>query len=185
MKAIFGVLLCYVFFTSQCFAIKGGPVYPGATNVLTTGTYAAVMLPSATESPFENSIGLFSINLPKTGLGTGTLVIFQTGQTYTGTIQGLTDPDSAQLHGLLNATFPYDITIQTSTDDNGNPVFTTQTVVAVASGQLNAQLKANAQQFSTSSVRITGTADVQFSLTVNNVDSEVKYDVFGFQQSTL
>ena len=175
MKAILGVLLCYVFCTAQCFAHKGGPFDGGGVTIATTGTFAGVLLPDPNISPFENSIGLFTVVFPKTGLGTGSLVIFQTGQTYVGTIQGLIDPKGAVVAALLYATFPYSRTIQTSTDDNGNPVFTTQTVIAVASGQLGGKV--------TSSARITGSADVQFSLTINNVDSEVVYDVFGFKQA--
>ena len=174
MKAILGSLLCFVLFASECFALKGGPPYPVGT-VVTTGTYAAVMVPDPVHSPGTNSIGLFSAVFPQTGLGTGTLIIFQTGQTYIGTIQGLIDPKGAVISALLNATFPYLITVQTGTDDNGNPIFTTETVVAVASGQLFGKVTTN--------LRILGTADVQFSLTVNNVDSEVIYDVFGFKQA--
>jgi hypothetical protein len=174
MKALLGSLLCYVLFASQCFALKGGPPYPGNAASL-VGTYAGILTPNPIASPGTNSIGLFSAVFPQTGLGTGTLVIFQTGQTYTGTIQGLIDPKGAVLSALLYATFPYVITIQTSTDSNGNPVFTTETVVAVASGQLFGKVQTN--------FRITGLADVQFSLTVNNVDSEVIYDVFGFKQA--
>ena len=175
MKAILGVLLCYVLFASECFAHKGGPFDGGGVTISTTGTFAGVLLPDPNISPFANSIGLFTAVFPKTGLGTGSLVIFQTGQTYTGTIQGLIDPKGAVVAALLYATFPYSRTIQTSTDDNGNPVFTTETVVAVASGQLGGKI--------TNTARVTGFADVQFSLTVNNVDSEVVYDVFGFKQA--
>ena len=176
MKALFASLLCGVLFASQCFALKGGPPYPGTTASL-TGTYAAVMFPDPVYSPFDNSIGLWSATFPETGLGTGTLIIFQTGQTYTGTIQGLIDPKASALSALLYATFPYLITVQTGTDDNGNPIYTTETVVAVASGQLFGKLKTNS--------RILGTADVQFSLKVNNVDSEVIYIVDGFRQAGL
>jgi hypothetical protein len=179
MKAVFGVLLCYVLFASQCFAIKGGPIYSGPSNVTATGTFAGVLLPN--EFSGSNSIGLFSINLPTTGLGTGPLFIFQTGETYTGTIQGIVDPDSAKFFALLNATFPFITTIQTGTDTNGNPTFTSETVVASASGRLNGQLAGTSQNGS-SSTRITGTADVQFAEFVNKVDSEIVYDVFGFRQ---
>lgn len=183
MKSILAVLLCYVFFSSQCYAISGGPVYGGGTNVTTTGTFAGVLLPN--ENSFRsNSIALFSIALPSSGLGTGLLVIFQTGETYTGTIQGIADPDSAKFFALLSATFPFLFTTQTGTDKDGNPTFTTTTVVASASGRLNGQFIANSTQFSTSSTRITGTADVQFAQFVNQVDSEIVYDVFGFRQGS-
>jgi hypothetical protein len=175
MKAILATLLCYVFFQAQCFAHKGGPFEEGKGTFPTTGTFAGVLLPDPNISPFENSIGLFTAVFPKTGLGTGTLIIFQTGQTYTGTIQALIDPKGGAVSGLLYATFPYIKTVQTGTDDKGNPIFTTVNVVAVASGQLDAKV--------TRTSRLTGFADVQFSLTVNNVDSEVLYDVFGFKQA--
>lgn len=174
MKAMLGSLLCLVLFASQCFAIKGGPPYPGGT-IVTTGTYAGVLLPNPAISPFTNSIGLFSAVFPQTGLATGVLILFQTGQTYTGTVQGLVDPKSAVVTALLYASFPYLTTVQSGVDDKGNPTFTTVTVIAVASGQLNSKV--------TNSARLTGTADVQYSLTVNNVDSEVVYDVFGFKQA--
>ena len=174
MKALLGSLLCYVLFSTQCYAIKGGPPYPGGSFPV-TGTYAGVLLPNSQVSFFENSIGLFNVVFPTTGVGAGTLVIFQTGQTYVGTVQGLVDPKGSIIYALLYATFPYLTTIRTGTDDNGQPIYTTQTVVAVASGQLNGKI--------TSAARITGFADVQFSLTVNNVDSEVVYDVFGFKQA--
>lgn len=193
MKGILGVLLCYVLFSSQCFAIDGGPVYPSPTgsptatptaisNVVTTGTFAGVLLPNARKSPRSNSIALFSVSLPDSGLGSGPLVIFQTGETYTGTLQGTADPDSAKFFALINATFPFVTTTQTGTDANGNPIFTTQTVVAVASGRLNGQLIVNPIQGSAAPTRITGTADVQFAQFVNQVDSEIIYDVFGFRQ---
>ena len=96
---------------------------------MTTGTFAGVLLPNE-DSPGSNSIALFSITFPTTGLGTGALVIFQTGETYTGTVQGIVDPDSAVFSGLLDASFPFLFTTQTGTDDKGNPIFTTTTVIA-------------------------------------------------------
>lgn len=173
MKAILGSLLCYVLFASQCFALKGGPFDGGGGQVATTGTFAGVLLPQP--ESFANSIGLFTAIFPETGLGTGTLVIFQTGQTYVGTVQGLVDPKGGVVRALLYATFPYVTTVPSGVDDKGNQTFETVTVIAVASGQLIGKL--------TRSSRVTGTADVQFSLTVNNVNSEVTYDVFGFKQA--
>ena len=119
--------------------------------------------------------------MPTSGLGTGTLVIFQTGETYTGTIQGITDRESTNFYALLNASFPY-VFISTTKDKDGNPVQTPIDVIATASGRLNGQFTGNDRQFSTTSTRITGCADVQFALTVNNVDTEIVYDVFGFRQ---
>jgi hypothetical protein len=181
MRILLACLMCIVLAASECFAIKGGPDY-GSAGVRTTGTYAAVMTPSA-DSPAANSIGLFSVQIPKTGLGTGPLVIFEQGQTYVGTVQGTADPDSGKLTLLVYGSFPYITTVPSGTDSMGNPTFTTVTVIAVASGQLKGRIKANPNAFSTASARIVGKSDVEFSLTVNNPFDEIIYDVRGFKQS--
>lgn len=183
MKILLVCLMCIVLTASECFAIDGGPVY-GKAQVKTTGVYAGVMTPDPTQSPGSNSFGLFSLTIPKTGLGTGPLIIFEQGQTYVGTAQGTADPDSAKLTALLYGSFPYIISVPSGTDSMGNPTFTTATVIAVASGPLKGRVKAN-QNFSTASARIIGTADVEFSLTVNNPFDEVIYNVRGFKQSEL
>src|ERR1051326_306443 len=152
MKTVLAVLLCYLLFDAECcFVHKGGPFEGGKGVIPSTGTYAGVLMPDPVVSPFTNSIGLFSVVFPTTGLGTGTLVIFQTGQTYTGSVQGLIDPKGGKISALLYASFPYVRTIQTGTDDAGNPIFTTETVISVASGQMNAKVTATS--------RVTGTAD--------------------------
>lgn len=183
MKAILGALLCFVFFQSECFALKGGPPYPGGT-VVTTGTYAGVFLPDAVQPPQrsggqvdKNSIGIFTLVFPTAGIGSGRLVIFQTGQTSTGTLQGIVDPKGGVISALINATFPFTEIIQTGVDPTTKqPIFTTESFIAVASGQLNGK--------TTVLSRITGTADVEFSLSVNDPSrSEVIYDVFGFKQA--
>jgi hypothetical protein len=178
MKILLAGLMCGLLTTLQCFAIDGGPVYPGGTAVLTTGTYAGVMLPDPVQSPFANSIGLFSITIPQAGLGTGPFVVFTSGETYIGTVQGTADPDSGKLFALVNATFPV---IEVVPNPDGSS--TSITFNAVASGQVKGLIRANPNVFSTSAARITGSADVQFSLTVNNIDDEIIYQVFGFRQT--
>ena len=200
MKALLGVLLCYVFTMTQSFAVSGGPW--GRNSVTVTGTYAGVFLPvshsPACVNPITgepvfclgqptglNSIGLFSLQVSTTGIGTGPVVIFTFGQTYTGTFQGVADPDSSALRGLINATFPYVHTVQTSTDSNGNPVFTTETVLAVASGQVKGKVNSNTNTQSTAGARLRGQADVSFSLTVNNPFDDIIYKMSGFKQASL
>jgi hypothetical protein len=94
MKALFASLLCLVFTISQSFAIGGGPNYGGA-GITTTGIYAGIMMPGEL-SPGANSLGLFSLTIPRTGLGTGDVIIFEAGETYTGTFTGTADPDSRE-----------------------------------------------------------------------------------------
>ncbi|MBV9009011.1 MAG: hypothetical protein JO354_07575 [Verrucomicrobia bacterium] len=180
MKALFGSLLCLVFTVAQCFALGGGPNY-GGPGVTTTGIYAGVMTPGDL-SPGANSLGLFSVTIPKTGLGTGTVIIFNVGETYTGTFTGIADPDSAQLTGEVDAEFPYTYSVPSGVT-NGVTTYTTVTVVAKAAGKLTGQLAANTNVYSSASVRLTGSADVQFSLSVNNPFNEIVYDVIGFKQA--
>jgi hypothetical protein len=92
------------------------------------------------------------------------------------------DPDSAKLVGEIDASFPF-VEIVRGLDSSGNITETSITVAATAAGQLNAQLSANQNMFSTASVRMNGTADIQFSLTVNNPFNEIVYDVIGFKQA--
>jgi hypothetical protein len=175
--------MCLVLVASQSFALKGGPDF-GAGKIKTTGTYAGVMLPGAL-SPGSNSLGLFTLQIPKTGLGSGTVVIFTAGQTYTGTIQGSADPDSAKFIGEIAASFPFIEVVAGPPDSNGNPTTTTITVAAVAAGGVQGKMKKNKNIFSTASVRLKGTADIEFSLTVNNPFDEIIYDVSGFKQAEV
>lgn len=180
MKAVFCCLICLAFTISQSFAISGGPDY-GSGGISTTGIYAGVMMPNDL-SPGANSLGLFSLTIPRTGLGTGDVIIFEAGQTYTGTFTGTADPDSARLIGEIDASFPY-VTFVQSVDADGKVTITSITVSATAAGQLNAHLAANSNRFSSAGVRMKGTADIQFSLTVNNPFNEIVYDVIGFKQA--
>ena len=183
MRALLGCLLCLVLGTAQAFAVKGGPVFGGA-QVRTTGVYAGVLTPGPL-SPGANSLGLFSMTIPRNGLGTGPVVVFTAGQTYNGTIQGTADPDTAKFTGVLRATFPFLTTVPAGFDDDGNPQFETVSVVAVAAGQVNGTIRQNENLFSTSSVRLVGTSNVQFSLTVNNPFTQIGYIVTGFKQSEI
>lgn len=183
MKSLLGCLLCLVLGTAQCFALKGGPDF-GGSQVRTTGIYAGILVPGPL-SPGSNSLGLFSMTIPRNGLGTGPVVIFTEGETYNGTIQGTADPDSAAFIGVLRATFPFLITVPAGVDENGNQQFDTATVVAVAAGRVNGTIRQNTNIFSAASARLTGTAEVEFSLSVNNPFTKIGYDVIGFKQSDI
>jgi hypothetical protein len=187
MKTLLGCLMCLVFTISQSFAISGGPFSGGGGQVSTTGTYAGVLTPTThvacdTCDPgitSLNQLGLFTVSVPKTGLGTGTTLFFNEGDIYSGTIQATADTDSAKLTGILSANFPY-IIIVTSTDSTGHTTQTPVTVSAEASGKVNAKVK---NRRGSNSVRLTGTADVQFELTVNHPFDEIIYKLIGFKQS--
>jgi hypothetical protein len=182
MKSLFGCLLCLVLGTAQSFALKGGPDF--GSQVRTTGIYAGIMVPGPL-SPGANSIGLFSVTIPSTGLGTGQVVIFEAGQTYTGTFLGIADPDSAALTGEIDASFPFVEVVPSGTNTTGVQQFTTITVVAKAAGKLEGQIRANRNLFSTANARIVGTANIEFSLSVNNPFTQIAYIVLGFKQQDI
>lgn len=167
MKSVLGLLLCLVLGTAQTFAISGGPVF-GTGNISTTGTYAGVLTPGPL-SPGANSIGLFSLTIPKTGLGTGTVVIFAAGLTYTGTFQGTADPDTARLIGEIDATSTVEI------GDSGG--------VEIAVGRMLGRIKPNKNFFSTATARLVGTSNIQFSFAANDPFTQIDYKVRGFKQS--
>jgi hypothetical protein len=177
MKTVFACLCCLVLGTAQTFALKGGPDF--GSRVSTTGIYAGIMTPGPL-SPGANSIGLFSVTIPRTGLGTGQVVIFQVGETYTGTFTGIADPDSAKLTGEIDASFPV---ISSTINSSGNVV--TTTFLAKAAGKMQGSIRANKNLFSTAAARIVGTANIQFSLTVNNPFTQIGYIVIGFKQQSL
>jgi hypothetical protein len=88
--------------------------------------------------------------------------------------------DSAKLYGESDANFPIVRNIPTGVDNKGNTIYTIETVIAVAAGQLNGQLSANSNIFSSATVRLNGSTDIQFSEYVND---EIVYEVFGFKQA--
>jgi hypothetical protein len=179
MRILLASLMCLVLTSAECFALKGGPVF-GGTKTSTTGTYAGVFMP--TEA--RNSLAIFSLQIAQTGIGTGTLLIFDVGQIYSGTLQATGDPDKGKVTGLVRATFPYITTVPSGTDSDGHPTFTTTTVVATAAGTMQGKVKANNRFSGVTSTRLGGTADVEFSLTVNNPFDEIIYDIIGFKQSS-
>ena len=144
----------------------------------TTGIYAGVLYPVSV----VNSIGLFSVTVPRTGLGTGAIYLFANSSAYTGTMQAVADPDSADFTGFLDAGFNFVQTIQTSTDQNGNPVFTTQVLRAVASGRIDGEVKAS-PAFSQTAARLTGESLIQFNPSFGS--SGLLYQLVGFKQSEI
>ncbi len=174
MKAILGLLLCYVLFASQCFAIKGGPVYPGGT-VNVTGNFAGVLNPTKTG---VNALGIFTVSIPLTGLASGSFLIFQSGRTFVGTIQGLADPRTATLKAVVQG-----IPVVTQTDPTGPGGIIITTLNVHADGLLEAQIKAPpASNFFNSRTLLTGTSSITVTI-AGEVDSILDFDVDGFFQS--
>lgn len=141
MKILLGALMCLVMTTVQSLAVAGGPAYPAGTNI--TGTYAGVLEPvfDPTDPFSSNSLGIFSLGVPTTGLSTGTFVMFFQGTVFRGSIQGVGSPLDGTLKAVLSATFSI---TNTSTLSDIFGIFltgTTTSVSARAEGNLKASVK--------------------------------------------
>lgn len=184
MKALLGSLLCLVLFSSECFAIKGGPPYPASTNII--GTYAGVLQPAFDPTdPFSsNSLGVFTLGVPSIGASSGTFVMFTRGRVFGGTIQGVGDPNKATLSALLDASFNYTLSFL-----DGSGTLQSIQVTASVNGPLTAKVTATRSPFAVSSARIVGSAVAFISngAVENNgdptIDGTLSLSVVGFKQS--
>ena len=186
MKAILGSLLCLVLFASECFALKGGPPYPTGTNI--AGVYAGVLQQTFTPPKFGEppecappSLGIFTLGIPTSGASTGDFIMFTRGRVFGGSIQGVSDPGSAQLTAILDATFTYMIT---SVDP---PI----SVTASVTGTLTATITAPNNPLSPTSAFLNGSAfvDEDNGFISGNGDPLIvctlPLEVMGFRQSTV
>lgn len=89
--------MCLVLTVSEGFALKGGPIYPVAKNVV--GTYSGVMTPTDA----SNTLGIFTVGIPDAGLATGTITIFTGIRTFVGTIRGFGNPETGIFRGAIQA----------------------------------------------------------------------------------
>jgi len=196
MKSVLGCLMCLVFTMSQSFAISGGPFGRGVNVV---GTYAGVIkrpsdspplvLPAGCVSPVAacsaNSLGVFSVEVPPTGISSGTFVMFSQGRIFTGTIRGTADPGQAKLTGVLNATFNFTVTDNTKTPP------TTTSVTASANGNLKTTIRNVSSQttLGVAATRLAGTATLNIDqgdvnrLNETCVTCFMTLRVVGFKQS--
>lgn len=182
MKAILATLLCYLLVQAQCFAHKGGPFEGGKGQVATTGIYAAILMPSACSNCLgSNTLGLFTMTVPETGLASGTAFMFGFGASFTGTIQGAVDPKTANLYAVFKTEF--DITVQQTID-------TTVIFAYLANGQLTDNKIVAGRGFSMP--RINGVANITFSTSPGGSKylpgfpeeaQAVPYTVLGFKQA--
>ena len=187
MKILLACLMCVVLSATECFAISGGPWGGGGGQVVVTGTYAGVLVPIPTVlapgpppvTLTDNSLVLFTMKVPNTGLASGTSAVFRNGFFYTGTIQGSADPDSARLTGIVASEFSQDRqtgTITVTEHYEGNGQFTNAKIVADTKGVALA--------------RIRGKASITYALGANGTDvlrgdsgGPILYKIRGFKQS--
>jgi hypothetical protein len=184
MKAILATLLCYLLIQAQCFAHKGGPFEGGKGQIPINGIYSAILIPTCTNCVGSNTLGLFTMTVPATGLASGTAFMFGFGASLTGTIQGAIDPKTAKLYAVFHTEL--DITVQQTID-------TTVTYVFLANGQLTDNKIVAGKGFSMP--RISGSANIIFSTSHDSQDDskspipdfpisqQVPYTVLGFKQA--
>jgi len=204
MRFVLALLTCFLFLNAETtFAIPAGPVTSEDTSVV--GTYAGLLIPEDTSSdtlggsggssgsgfdsqPTADSLGLFTMGIPDTGLGSGTFVMFSSGRVYTGTITAFGDPDAGTIHGILEATYNY--TLATTANDG---TITDTSVTAGVHGSMDAETQTSYNPFSNSTgtgVRISGEATLDIDQGEVNLDGTPvitdtqKFTVDGVQQST-
>ena len=129
MKKILSLLLACVFVQTQCWALSGGPIYPGA-GFPASGekfVYGGAMIPRSG----SNSMGVFFVSAPVGEIGTGQFSFFIEGELVTGEMTGTTDDQgnfSAVFQGATRETG--DVTTSTTTGSTeGSLSEGTQTVV--------------------------------------------------------
>jgi hypothetical protein len=156
------------------YATSGGPQYPVDTDL--SGSYSGVMKPrraDATPTPSaspedHNSLGVFSVTVPQSGLGNGAFVLFSHGEIYSGSISAEADPTRASLNGVL----------------------TSSSSTSAATNELNGKMDARAQHtidtpFSSVGVQLRGHAFLDFedSAAPDVVVRSETMRVRGFKQS--
>jgi hypothetical protein len=196
MKILLAALMCFVLCSSECFALKGGPVYP-ATTASISGTYAGVMqgVFDPTNPRSQNTLALFSLKIPQTGLADGVVVVFVAGRTFVGTMAGVGNPNTTTVSGVIQATS--ETTIVLCPPPNNVIIIDPSSVDVTdrADGTLNASIRTTRQAVvSVSGTLLVGTAAITASLTVRNPDpanctstvtipSAISLQVDGFKQS--
>ena len=190
MRAVLSLLLCFVLLESQALAAHTRGPGGIATNVV--GTYAGVLLPDTTAAvagaAADNTLAVFNLSVPSTGLSTGAFLAFSNGRVFNGTINGIGDPDVGSILAVLQATFNFTLE-ETTTGTNGQLQVVSVPITATLTGNMKATV-AQAELGSTSLGRLTGTAhlDVNFGA-VSRVDfapiisDTIDFIVDGFKQS--
>ncbi len=108
MKTILAILLGFIVSEAPVLAIHGGYTLGSAQSAI--GTYAGVLVPvsdinlsgttavtgttGAVAGGFgSNSLGIFTLSIPSSGIGGGQVLIFSSAQGMSGTITALPDPN--------------------------------------------------------------------------------------------
>ncbi len=217
MKRILSFLLCVILLKAQAFAIHG-PLEGADSGTILVGTYSGTLIPvdanqgtrvfdltTGEQTGTLNSIGLFTVAVPTSGIGQGSFLIFTEGRSFSGTITAVGDPGTGTLTAILEATYTYTDFLR---DDNGDLVYqatTTNgtTTIAPQTGTFQSAVRGSLFAKVTSSIsninattaasgnfgRIAGTAETANVFVGPNgagelvTDKIVSYTVDGVKQS--
>lgn len=197
MKKLLPLLLCYVFLTSESWALSGGPVFGGGSTGTTIGTYAGVLIPDndptvnpgISSSVLANSLGVFVVGVPQTNLASGSFVYFQSGETYVGTIIGVADPDRLTFQGLVKAQFDILTRVTVPVTNGGTTTAVVSSPGGFANGSIDCEFEPGAGFSSvgavgSSTVRIRGDARLTITATATTSNTFLTLSVDGYKQST-
>lgn len=197
MQRVLSLLVAFVFFQTQAWALSGGPFQQTqGANII--GTYAGVLIPTfdpfvdvigrnQNGEPLATSIGLFAFAQPDVGFASGPLLAFVEGTPLLGTITGLIDPEDGHFQAVISGQSTYDVVF----DLNGDGMIDLTTPIQ-ATGSVDAQIEpvrtfaGNATGLN--SARVVGTAGIDIFLFIRadgtpRVSDTLFFDIEGFKQS--
>ena len=189
--------MCYVFLQAETFALRGGPGSSGNTRL--QGSYSAILV--QTSLLFDlitgaqvgtgpgSGLGLVTLTVPSSGPASGNLLIFdaQTGDTFLGKANGLSNPLTGVLTALVSGT---QFIIKTTSAASGT------TGAATTTQTISGRITASKSKVNKSYSGISGTADLTVAgipfvtvtqgVTVNFIKngSPTTYDLIGYLTSS-
>lgn len=194
MKLLLAILLSFIITEAPVLA-RYEYTIPGNAQSL-SGVYAGILIPIEdtllipTATDFgSNSLGLFTLALPTIGLGAGNVVVFSNGNTFSGTLQALINPDAKNpgITGVLNATYSYTLSTIVTTSSGASVV--TQGVTAGVQGSFDAAAVYDANSVGNNGLDLSGTSQVNITNGfVQNgnfiITEQITFAIDGYEQST-
>ena len=193
MRALLGILLSILLLQSQVFALSGGPDYNRGGGIASiTGTYGGVMVEQCNcdGTSIGGSVGVYTLEIAQRSTSTGTILIFNSGRVYTGTITGIGDTSGSKgstFKAIIEASFNYTLTT-IGQGPTGGDIILTQLVRTTTNGILDTKID-TFRNGPVSNTLMTGTATLQVSNGfVDNdgtlvITKEIIYDVSGYRQA--
>ena len=176
MKRLLSLLMCYVFLQAETFALRGGPSSKNGVEK-TQGAYSGTMVESNPVGGVTSSVGLFLITAIDNGASVGQVVFFASSasdvSTYSGTITGLTNPNTGTLTAVFGAT--------DATNQNGTSVQSGQMIASAVKAIGNSRTQTLVGSATARNV----TVIIAGSNILKTVGTLKTYVVDGFRTSTV